>query len=53
MEINFSKNDYPVTQGEVIAFSGESGAGGPHLHFEIFDKKEILSIHFFSEITKC
>jgi len=26
---------FPVRAGQTIAWSGESGAGGPHLHFEI------------------
>jgi len=26
---------FPVRAGDVIAWSGESGAGGPHLHFEV------------------
>jgi hypothetical protein len=28
-------NQFPVRAGQVVAWSGESGAGGPHLHFEI------------------
>lgn len=27
--------ELPVRAGEVVAWSGQSGAGGPHLHFEI------------------
>jgi len=30
-----SREQFAVRAGEVIAWSGESGAGGPHLHFEI------------------
>ncbi|MCI0514320.1 M23 family metallopeptidase [candidate division KSB1 bacterium] len=34
----FQPNDFPVEQGEIIAFTGESGIGPPHLHFEIRDQ---------------
>jgi hypothetical protein len=30
-----SPGQFRVRAGEIIAWSGESGAGGPHLHFEI------------------
>ena len=28
-------NEIPFTQGEIVAWSGQSGAGPPHLHFEL------------------
>ena len=33
----FKAGAVPVKQGEVIAFTGETGIGVPHLHFEIRD----------------
>ncbi len=35
--IECSPDEYPVRKGDVIAYSGETGAGSPHLHFEIRD----------------
>jgi len=37
--VNFylKKGQIPVSQGDVIAYSGQTGIGAPHLHFEIRD----------------
>jgi hypothetical protein len=37
IEKYFNANELPVKQGEVLAFTGQSGIGAPHLHFELRD----------------
>jgi len=33
-----NQNEYRVSKGQIIAYSGDTGDGGPHLHLEIRDR---------------
>ncbi len=35
--LEFGENEFPVKKGEVIAYTGDTGIGSPHLHVEIRD----------------
>lgn len=40
------KEKFPVSQGDVIAWSGDSGSsGGPHLHFEVREAENELPVN--------
>ncbi|MBT4484843.1 MAG: M23 family metallopeptidase, partial [Candidatus Latescibacteria bacterium] len=37
----FKPDEFKVRQGQVIAYSGDTGSGAPHLHLELRDEKNI------------
>lgn len=47
-------SNWPVTKGETVAYSGQTGIGVPHLHFEIRDNDNIPinPIPFFKDDIK-
>lgn len=50
VDISFGKDDFPVSRGDVISLSGNTGYSfGPHLHFEVrtSDGNELVNPLFF------
>ena len=37
--VNLTPEQFPVAQGDVIAYTGDTGIGSAHLHFEIHDEQ--------------
>jgi hypothetical protein len=40
VRLEFKAGEIAVKKGDVLGLSGESGTGGPHLHFEVRDEKQ-------------
>ena len=38
VDLYFNSRQFPVRQGAVVAYSGKSGIGVPHMHFELRDQ---------------
>jgi hypothetical protein len=37
IDLRFAPGEFPVRRGDVIGYSGDTGIGTPHLHFEVAD----------------
>ncbi|MFZ1081769.1 MAG: M23 family metallopeptidase [Candidatus Kryptoniota bacterium] len=42
IDLRFKPDEIKVDRGEVIAFTGATGDGSPHLHFEVHDKNYFM-----------
>ena len=40
VDVYFDRDRFPVTEGEILAYTGRTGASAPHLHFEFRDKNQ-------------
>ena len=50
--IEWWPKNYKVKKGEIVAYTGQTGIGVPHLHFEIRDKNEqpLNPLQFYNNI---
>jgi len=50
--ISWKPENWTVTRGEILGYTGQTGIGVPHLHFEIRDEKQhpLNPLHFYNVI---
>lgn len=40
VDVYYERDDIPVRRGDILAYTGSTGAGAPHLHFEVRDARQ-------------
>ena len=49
VDLHFAPDEFPVSQGDIVAQVGNTGSSaGPHLHMEIRDTEEDVSLNYLS-----
>lgn len=50
--INWQPQNWTVSRGDILGYTGQTGIGVPHLHFEIRDEKQqpLNPLHFYDVI---
>jgi len=51
-QIYFKPGEIPFKKGDIVAYSGSSGIGHPHLHFEIRDDEGYLNPNLFGFVVE-
>jgi len=51
VDLHFTPNQFPVKRGQIIGYTGKTGIGVPHLHFELRNPKNepINPLHYYAD----
>jgi hypothetical protein len=54
VDLNFLPNQFPVKRGQILGYTGKSGIGVPHLHFEMRNPQNepVNPLQYFSNSIK-
>lgn len=54
VDLYLKSNQFPVKRGDIVAFTGRTGIGYPHLHFEIRNARQepLNPLRFYPDIIK-